>query len=45
MAGKTFAAINVGSNEISMKISEITPRKGASLEVILIIKDISKKII
>ena len=29
MAGKTFAAINVGSNEISMKISEITPRKGA----------------
>ena len=29
MAGKTFAAINVGSNEISMKICEITPRKGA----------------
>ena len=28
MAGKTFAAINVGSNEISMKICEITPRKG-----------------
>ncbi len=55
MAGKTFAAINVGSNEISMKICEITPRKGAreldtvkrllSLEVIPIIKDISKKII
>ncbi len=29
MAGKTFAAINVGSNEISMKICEITPKKGA----------------
>jgi exopolyphosphatase/guanosine-5'-triphosphate,3'-diphosphate pyrophosphatase len=29
MAGKTFAAINVGSNEISMKICEITAKKGA----------------
>ena len=29
MAGKTFAAINVGSNEISMKICEIMPKKGA----------------
>ncbi|MGN0393906.1 MAG: HD domain-containing protein [Coprococcus sp.] len=29
MAGKTFAAIDVGSNEISMKIYEITPKKGA----------------
>ncbi len=29
MASKTFAAINVGSNEISMKICEITPKKGA----------------
>ncbi len=30
MAGKTFAAIDVGSNEISMKIYEITPKKGAN---------------
>ncbi len=29
MAGKMFAAIDVGSNEISMKIYEITPKKGA----------------
>lgn len=29
MANKTFAAIDVGSNEISMKICEITPKKGA----------------
>lgn len=29
MAGKAFAAINVGSNEISMKVCEITPKKGA----------------
>ncbi len=29
MERKTFAAINVGSNEISMKICEITPKKGA----------------
>lgn len=29
MASKTFAAIDVGSNELSMKIYEITPKKGA----------------
>ena len=29
MANKIFAAIDVGSNELSMKIYEITPKKGA----------------
>lgn len=29
MRNKTFAAIDVGSNEISMKICELTPKKGA----------------
>ena len=29
MASKVFAAIDVGSNELSMKVYEITPKKGA----------------
>ena len=29
MANKVFAAIDVGSNELSMKRYEITPTKGA----------------
>lgn len=28
MVSKVFAAIDVGSNELSMKVYEITPKKG-----------------